>query len=77
MSKTLYAYYERELRFIRRSCKTSPSSTWPPRAGSCWSRTAAPDPARVERLIESFALLAGRVHHEARSMSSLNSRTPC
>jgi type VI secretion system protein ImpG len=63
MSKTLYAYYERELRFIRRLAQDF-ARQYPAAAGRLLlepNRSADP---HVERLIESFALLAGRVHQK-------------
>lgn len=63
MSKTLYAYYERELRFIRRLAQDF-AQQYPAAAGRLLlepNRSADP---HVERLIESFALLAGRVHQK-------------
>jgi type VI secretion system protein ImpG len=63
MSKTLYAYYERELRFIRRLAQDF-AKQYPAAAGRLLlepNRSADP---HVERLIESFALLAGRVHQK-------------
>ncbi|WP_406695669.1 type VI secretion system baseplate subunit TssF [Singulisphaera sp. Ch08] len=63
MSKTLYAYYERELRFIRRLAQDF-AQQYPAAAGRLLlepNRSADP---HVERMIESFALLAGRVHQK-------------
>jgi len=63
MSKTLYAYYERELRFIRRLAQDF-AQQYPAAAGRLLlepNRSADP---HIERLIESFALLAGRVHQK-------------
>src|ERR1700754_2030599 len=63
MSKTLYAYYERELRFIRRLAQDF-AQQYPAAAGRLLlepNRSADP---HAERLIESFALLAGRVHQK-------------
>src|SRR3954453_13171314 len=63
MGETLYEYYERELTFIRRMAEEFARS-YPAAAGRLMlesGRSAAP---HIERLIESFALLAGRVHHK-------------
>jgi type VI secretion system protein ImpG len=63
MSEALHPYYERELRFIRQLAKEFAQS-YPATAGRLLleeNRSADP---HVERLIESFALLAGRIHHK-------------
>lgn len=63
MSAALYPYYERELRFIRQMAQDF-ARQYPAAAGRLLlepNRSADP---HVERLIESFALLAGRIHHK-------------
>ncbi len=60
MSESLYPYYERELIFIRRLAREF-AERYPAAAGRLLiegDRSADP---HVERMIESFALLAGRV----------------
>ena len=59
----LHTYYERELRFLRQFSEEF-AKQYPATAGRLLldpKRSADP---HVERLIESFALLAGRVHHK-------------
>ncbi len=63
MSETLFPYYERELYFIRQLAQEF-ARQYPAAAGRLLlepNRSADP---HVERLIESFALLAGRIHHK-------------
>src|SRR5438128_12600473 len=63
MSDTLFPYYERELLFIRQLAQEF-AKQYPAAAGRLLlepNRSADP---HVERLIESFALLAGRIHHK-------------
>src|SRR5438034_6164958 len=63
MSETLFPYYERELLFIRQLAQEF-AKQYPAAAGRLLlepNRSADP---HVERLIESFALLAGRIHHK-------------
>ena len=63
MSETLFPYYERELYFIRQLSQDF-ARQYPAAAGRLLlepNRSADP---HVERLIESFALLAGRIHHK-------------
>jgi type VI secretion system protein ImpG len=63
MSETLFPYYERELFFIRQLSQEF-ARQYPAAAGRLLlepNRSADP---HVERLIESFALLAGRIHHK-------------
>jgi type VI secretion system protein ImpG len=63
MPDTLYPYYERELHFIREFSKDF-AKRYPAAAGRLLQdETRSADP-HVERLIESFALLAGRIHHK-------------
>src|SRR5437870_13144363 len=63
MSEALYPYYERELLFIRQTAQEF-AKQYPGAAGRLLlepNRSADP---HVERLIEAFALLAGRIHHK-------------
>src|SRR5271167_995258 len=63
MSDDLFPYYERELQFIRQLSQEF-AREYPGAAGRLLlepNRSADP---HVERLIESFALLAGRIHHK-------------
>ncbi len=63
MSESLFPYYERELLFIRQLAQEF-ARQYPAAAGRLLlepNRSADP---HVERLIESFALLAGRIHHK-------------
>src|SRR5947207_1402990 len=63
MSEALYPYYERELLFIRQLAQEF-ARQYPAAAGRLLlepNRSADP---HVERLIESFALLCGRIHHK-------------
>src|SRR6516164_4361087 len=63
MSEALYPYYERELLFIRQLSQEF-AKMYPAAAGRLMlepNRSADP---HVERLIESFALIAGRIQHK-------------
>lgn len=63
MSDALFPYYERELLFIRQMAQEF-ARQYPAAAGRLLlepNRSADP---HVERLIESFAFLAGRIHHK-------------
>jgi type VI secretion system protein ImpG len=63
MNESLFPYYERELVFIRQLLQEF-SRNYPATAGRLLlepNRSADP---QVERLIESFALVAGRVQHK-------------
>jgi type VI secretion system protein ImpG len=63
MSEALYPYYERELTFIRHLAQEF-AKQYPAAAGRLMlepNRSADP---HVDRLIESFALVAGRIHHK-------------
>jgi type VI secretion system protein ImpG len=63
MSETLYPYYERELLFIRQLAQGF-ARQYPATAGRLLLEpTRSADP-HVERLIQSFALLAGRVQRK-------------
>src|SRR5262245_13372538 len=63
MSEKLYPYYERELLFIlhlaQEFAKHSPAA-----AGRLLLEPHRSTAPHVERLIEGFALLAGRIHHK-------------
>lgn len=63
MSESLYRYYDHELRFIRKFAEEF-ADLYPATAGRLkLDRNQSRDP-HVERLVESFALLAARVHHK-------------
>ena len=63
MSETLFPYYERELLFIRQLAQDF-AKQYPAAAQRLMiEQNRSADP-HVERLIESFALLAGRIHHK-------------
>lgn len=63
MNDALFPYYERELVQIRQSAQEF-ARQYPAAAGRLLlDRGNSADP-HVERLIESFALLAGRIHHK-------------
>jgi type VI secretion system protein ImpG len=63
MADTLFPYYERELIFIRQFAQDF-AKQYPAAAGRLFLEpTQSPDP-HIERLIEAFALLAGRIHHK-------------
>jgi len=63
MSQTLYPYYERELIAIRQLAQDF-ARQYPAAAGRLMLEANRSTDPHVERLIESFALLAGRVHHK-------------
>src|ERR671938_295425 len=63
MSETLYRYYERELLFIRQLAREFAQQS-PATAGRLFLEPNRSTDPHVERLIESFALLAGRTHHK-------------
>jgi type VI secretion system protein ImpG len=63
MSEALYPYYERELLFIRQQAQEF-AKMYPGAAGRLLLEPTRSTDPHVERLIESFALLAGRVHHK-------------
>jgi type VI secretion system protein ImpG len=63
MSEALYPYYERELLFIRQLAQEF-AKQYPAAAGRLLLEPNRSTDPHVERLIESFALLAGRVHHK-------------
>src|SRR5438105_10803469 len=62
MSETIYRYYERELLFIRQMAQEF-AKLYPAAAGRLLLEPNRSGDPHVERLIESFALLSGRVHH--------------
>ena len=63
MSEALYSYYERELLFIRQMAQEFAKQYPAAAARLQLEQNRSIDP-HVERLIEAFALLAGRVHHK-------------
>src|SRR5438067_13197434 len=63
MSETLFPYYERELLFIRQFAQEF-ARQYPAAAGRLLLESNRSTDPHVERLIESFALLAGRIHHK-------------
>lgn len=63
MSDSLYNYYERELIFIRQLAQEF-AKQYPAAAGRLLLEPNRSIDPHVERLIESFALLAGRIHHK-------------
>lgn len=63
MSETLYPYYERELVFLRQQAQEF-ARQYPSAAGRLLLEPSRSGDPHIERLIESFALLAARVHHK-------------
>ncbi|MDZ4783220.1 MAG: type VI secretion system baseplate subunit TssF [Planctomycetia bacterium] len=63
MSESLYGYYERELVFIRQFAQDF-AARYPAAAGRLLLEPTQSGDPHVERLIESFALLAARIHHK-------------
>jgi type VI secretion system protein ImpG len=63
MSETLFPYYERELLFIRQLSQEF-ARQYPAAAGRLLLEHNRSGDPHIERLIESFALLAGRIHHK-------------
>src|SRR5579875_3266030 len=63
MSEALYPYYERELLFIRQLAQEF-ARRYPAAAGRLLLEPNRSTDPHVERLIEAFALLAGRIHHK-------------
>ena len=63
MREELLPYYERELTFIRQMAVEF-AEKYPERAGRLLLGPNTCDDPHVERLIEAFALLCGRVHHK-------------
>src|ERR1700722_11493419 len=63
MSQTLYHYFERELTFIRQFAQEF-AKQYPAAAGRLLLEPNRSTDPHVERLIESFALLTGRIQHK-------------
>jgi type VI secretion system protein ImpG len=63
MSETLFPYYERELLFIRQLSQEF-AKKYPAAAGRLLLEPNRSTDPHVERLIEAFALVAGRIHHK-------------
>src|SRR2546425_11767923 len=63
MSEALYPYYERELLFIRQLAQDF-AKQYPAAAGRLLLEPTQSTDPHVERLIEGFAFLAGRIHHK-------------
>lgn len=64
MSETLFPYYERELDFIRKLAQDF-ANLYPGVASRLLlEKTGQSTDPHVERLIEAFALIAGRIHHK-------------
>ncbi len=63
MSESIYRYYERELLFIRQLAQEF-AKQYPGAAGRLLLEPNRSVDPHVERLIEAFALLTGRVHHK-------------
>src|SRR5262245_1082479 len=63
MSESLLPYYERELEFIRRLAQEF-ARQYPAVADRLGLETSASTDPHVERLIQAFALVAGRIHHK-------------
>jgi type VI secretion system protein ImpG len=61
MKDNLYAHYERELSFFRRQAKEF-ALRYPSMADALLHPEAESKDPHVERLIEAFALIAGRIH---------------
>lgn len=63
MSRTLYPYYEKELYFLRQAAQEF-ARQYPSTAGRLLLESNRSVDPHVERLLEGFALLAGRIHHK-------------
>src|SRR5437016_6168744 len=63
MTDTLFPYYERELIFIRQFAQDF-AKQYPAAAGRLLLEPTQSTDPHIERLIEAFALLAGRIHHK-------------
>jgi type VI secretion system protein ImpG len=63
MTDTLFPYYERELIFIRQFAQDF-ARQYPAAAGRLLLEPTRSTDPHIERLIEAFALLAGRIHHK-------------
>src|SRR3954470_9629928 len=63
MSESIYRYYERELTFIRQFAQEF-TKQYPAAAGRLLLEPNRSTDPHVERLIEAFALLTGRIQHK-------------
>jgi type VI secretion system protein ImpG len=63
MSEALYPYYERELVFVRQLIQEF-GQQYPAAAGRLMLEPGRSGDPHIERLIESFALLAARIHYK-------------
>jgi type VI secretion system protein ImpG len=63
MSRDLYPYYERELLAVRQLAQEF-ARLYPAAAGRLMLEATQSTDPHVERMIEAFALLTGRVHHK-------------
>src|SRR5258708_38522771 len=63
MSDTLYPYYDRELVFIRQLSQEF-ARQYPAAANRLLLEPNRSVDPHIERMIEAFALLAGRIHHK-------------
>src|SRR5438128_4463660 len=63
MADTLFPYYERELTFIRQFAQDF-AKQYPAAAGRLLLEPNQSTDPHIERLIEGFAFLAGRIHHK-------------
>src|SRR5438309_7491145 len=63
MSDTLFPYYERELTFIRQFAQEF-AKQYPAAAGRLLLEPNRSTDPHIERLIEAFALLTGRIQHK-------------
>jgi type VI secretion system protein ImpG len=63
MSESLYPYYERELLFLRQMSQQF-GQQYPAAAGRLMLEPGRSGDPHIERMIESFALLAGRIHYK-------------
>ena len=63
MSRALYPYYERELTAIRQLAQEF-AKTYPAAAGRLMLEPSRSTDPHVERLIEAFAFLTGRIQHK-------------
>src|SRR5438067_6959942 len=63
MTDTLFPYYERELTFIRQFAQDF-AKQYPDAAGRLLLEPNQSTDPHIERMVEAFALLAGRIHHK-------------
>jgi type VI secretion system protein ImpG len=63
MSSELLPYYERELIFIRKFASEF-AEQYPERAAALRMTSTGCEDPHVERMIEAFALVAGRIQHK-------------